>query len=164
MKVEFSRMFRPGALGGEGRRQRLEATPEERAALAGRMGLLELDSLSGELELVPAAGGTVRARGTLRAAVVQSCVVTLEPVPQTIEESLDWRILPPGKEPSEDLDEGPDEIESEPDGTVDLGEALAQSLALALDPYPRAPDAELPGDARDAASSPFSALRGLKPG
>ena len=164
MKREFSRFLRLGALGQEGRRQELEATPEERAALAERMGLLGLDSLSAELELVPAPGGTVRARGLLRAAVVQSCVVTLEPVPQTVEEPLDWRILPLGKEPSEDLDDGPDEIESEPDGTVDLGEALAQSLALALDPYPRAPGAELPGEASDADGSPFAALRGLKPG
>ncbi|MBP0492273.1 YceD family protein [Pararoseomonas indoligenes] len=164
MKHEFSRILRPAALGQEGRRQTLEAKPEERAALAERMGLVALDSLSAELDMVPASGKTVRVRGTLRAAVVQSCVVTLEPVPQSVEEPLDWRILPPGKEPSDELDDGPDEIESEPDGTVDIGEALAQSLSLALDPYPRVPDAELPDAARDGGGSPFAALRGRKPG
>ncbi|MCR0980436.1 YceD family protein [Roseomonas populi] len=163
MKREFSRTLRPAALAQGGRAEHLEATPEERAALAARMGLLSLASLSADLDLVPGPGSTARARGMLRAAVVQACVVTLEPVPQTIEEPLDWRILPPGEEPSDELDDGPDEIESEPDGTVDLGEALAQSLSLALDPYPRAPDAELPDGARDAAASPFAALRGLKP-
>ena len=164
MKYEFSRRLRPATVGPEGRAEHLEATPEERAALAERLGLIGLDALTADLTLAPAPGGVLRARGTLRGQVVQACVVTLDPVPQTVEEPLDWRILPPGEEPSDELDEGPDEIESEPDGTVDLGEATAQSLALALDPYPRAPGAELPDAARDAASSPFAALRGLKPG
>ncbi|WP_458096643.1 YceD family protein [Roseomonas sp. WA12] len=163
MTVEFSRRLRPVIVGPEGRQERLEATAEERAALAERLGLLGLDALTADLTIQPAPGG-LRARGTLRAKVVQACVVTLDPVPQAVEEPLDWRILPLGEEPSDELDEGPDEIESEPDGTVDLGEAAAQSLALALDPYPRAPGAELPDSARDAASSPFAALRGLKPG
>jgi uncharacterized metal-binding protein YceD (DUF177 family) len=162
MKREFSRSIRPATIGTEGRKEHLEARPEERAALAARLGLLGLDALSAELELAPAPGGALRARGRLRAKLVQPCVVTLEPVPQEVDEPLDWRILPPGKEPAEEIDEGPDEIESEPDGTVDLGEALAQSLSLALDPYPRAPDAQLPEEAKDAASSPFAALRALK--
>jgi hypothetical protein len=162
MKREFSRLIRPATIGPEGRTEHLEAGPEERAALAARMGLIGLDSLSVDLRLVPTVGGVVRGRGMLRAAVIQACVVTLDPVPQTVEEALDWRILPPGEEPAEELDDGPDEIESEPDGSVDLGEALAQSLSLALDPYPRAPGAELPAEAQDAAGSPFDALRGLK--
>ncbi|MFH5923799.1 YceD family protein [Roseomonas xinghualingensis] len=162
MKPELSRILRPGAVGPKGRTEQLEATPEERAILADRLGLIALDALSARLELVPAPGGVIRARGMLRAAVVQSCVVTLEPVPQTIEAPIDWRILPPGEEPAEDLDDGPDEIESEPDGSIELGEALAQDLALALDPYPRSPGAEIPAEAIDAAGSPFDALRALK--
>ncbi|HEY8613718.1 MAG TPA: DUF177 domain-containing protein [Roseomonas sp.] len=162
MKREFNRSIRPSIIGAEGRAEHLEATPEECAALAARLGLIALDSLSADLQLSPGPGGVVRGRGTLRAAVVQACVVTLDPVPQALEEPLDWRILPPGEEPSDELDDGPDEIESEPDGSVDLGEALAQSLSLALDPYPRAPGAVLPAEAQDEASSPFAALRKLK--
>ncbi|MBP0446859.1 DUF177 domain-containing protein [Roseomonas sp. SSH11] len=164
MKREFSRSLRPATIGAEGRQERLEAGPEERAALAARLGLISLDSLSAELELTPAPGSVLRVRGVMRAEVVQACVVTLEPVPQRIEETLDWRILPSGEEPSDELDDGPDEIESEPDGSVDVGEALAQSLSLALDPYPRAPDAQLPAEAKDEAGSPFAALQGLKGG
>jgi len=164
MRHEFSRSLRPGAVGSEGRRERIEADAAERAALAERMGLIALDSLEAEMTLRPVPGAAIRVTGTLRAAVVQACVVTLEPVPQRVEEAFEWRILPPGEAPPEELDDGPDEIESEPDGSFDLGEALAQTLALALDPYPRAPDAELPAEARDAAASPFDALRALKGG
>lgn len=168
MTREMLRPLRPGAVGPQGRHERLEATPAEREALAARLGLLGLDALTAEIDLAPAPGGALRARGTLRAAVVQECVVTLDPVPQSVEAPIDWRILPPGEEPSDELDDGPDEIESEPDGSVDLGEALVQDLALALDPYPRAPGAELPSGASDGKASPFAALRALggvpKPG
>ena len=168
MTREMFRPLRPAAVGPQGRHERLEATPEERAALLGRLGLLGLDSLTAEIDLSPAPGNAIRARGTLRASVVQECVVTLDPVPQTVEAPIDWRILPPGEEPSDELDDGPDELESEPDGSVDLGEALVQDLALSLDPYPRVPDAELPSGASDGKASPFAALRALggvpKPG
>ena len=160
MIPELHRPLRLGAVGPDGLYQRIEALEEERAALARRFGLLDLPALSAELTLTPGPGGTLRARGTLRAEVVQECVVTLEPVPARIEEALDWRILPPGEEPSDELDDGPEDIESEPDGSVDLGEALAQGLSLSLDPYPRAPGAEVPETARDEAASPFAALRG----
>jgi len=162
MKPELSRILRPGAVGPKGRVETIEATPEERAVLARRLGLVALDAFSARLDLVPAPGGVIRARGMLSAAVVQSCVVTLEPVAQVIEAPIDWRILPPGEEPAEELDDRPDEIESEPDGSIELGEALAQDLALALDPYPRALGAEIPAEAKDAAGSPFDALRALK--
>ncbi|WP_376094093.1 DUF177 domain-containing protein [Roseomonas sp. CCTCC AB2023176] len=163
MTPELHRPLRPGLVGPEGRKERIEATAGERAALARRFGLLDLPALSAELAITPAPGGAMRVHGTLRAEVVQECVVTLEPVAARIEEALDWRILPPGEEPSDDLEEGPEEIESEPDGSVDLGEAVAQGLSLALDPYPRAPEATLPEAARDESANPFAALRGRLP-
>ena len=162
MTREMSRPLRPVAVGPEGRHERLEATPGERAALLERLGLLGLDSLTAEIDLSPAPGGAIRARGSLRAAVVQECVVTLNPVPQTVEAPINWRLLPPGEPPSDELDEGPDEIETETDGAYDLGEALVQDLALSLDPYPRAPGAELPSEATDRKPSPFDALRALR--
>ena len=164
MTTELYRPLRPAVVGLEGRTERIAATPAERDALARRLGLLELASFAAEVTVVPAPGGELRARGSLRAEVVQECVVTLDPVPSVVAAALDWRILPPGEEASDLLDDGPDEIESEPDGTVDLGEALAQELSLALDPYPRAPGAELPEAARDAAENPFAALRAKLPG
>ena len=80
---------------------------------------------------------------------------------QRIDVPLAWRLLPAGLEPS-DGDDDPDDIETEA-GMADLGEALAQDLALALDPYPRAPGAEVPAEYRpDGLGGPFAALAGLR--
>ena len=104
--------------------------------------------------------------------VEQSCVVTLEPVRQAVEASLDLRILDEGGVPADDDPDSPDEIESA-GGMVDLGEAVAEQLALALDPYPRAAGAELPefdppeepvAPEPPAKPNPFAALAKLKNG
>ena len=88
-------------------------------------------------------GGLVRMTGRLAAEVVQSCVISLEPVASTIE--LDFTTLygpeQPGKSVIVDLDA---DIAEPFDGeAIDIGEAVAQQLALSLDPYPRAPGARL---------------------
>jgi len=157
---EFSRPVTLARIGPEGRQEVLEASAEERAALARRFGILSIESLRADLVLRPEPDGAVRADGRLEAAVTQSCVVTLEPVAQRVEEPVALRFLPSGQEP----DEGPeeiDEIETE-GGVADLGEAIAEQLALALDPYPRAPGATLPGEATDASANPFAALAALR--
>ena len=158
---EFSRLLRLGSVGPEGRREVLEADGAERAALARRFGIPAVESLRAELRLRPEADGGVRAEGRLAADVVQSCVVTLEPVAQRVEEAVELRLLPAGAEPRDEPGE-PDDIPSQ-DGVVDLGEALAEQLALALDAYPRAPGAELPAEASDAAERPLAALAKLRP-
>jgi uncharacterized metal-binding protein YceD (DUF177 family) len=150
-------------VGPEGRRESLEAREAERAALAARFGIPAVESLRAELRLWPEADGAVRAEGSLAADVVQSCVVTLEPVPQRVEEAVSLRLLPAGTEPRDDDPDGPDDIPSE-NGVVDLGEAVAEQLALALDPYPRAPGAALPAEAGDAVPEhPMAALAKLRP-
>lgn len=159
---EFSRPFPLGSVGPDGRREVLEADEAERAALAARFGIPAVESLRAELRLRPEADGAVRAEGRLAAEVVQSCVVTLEPVAQRVEEAVALRLLPAGLEPRDDPDE-PDEIPSR-NGVVDLGEAVAEQLALALDPYPRAPGAVLPAEAADEAERPMAALAKLRPG
>lgn len=140
MPPEFSRPIR---LTPEPREVVLDATAAERAALAARFGILGIHALAARLRLRPEPGGTVRARGTLSAEVEQACVVTLEPVRQRVEADLDLRILGDGETPADEDPDSPDEIESQ-GGAVDLGEAVAEQLALALDPYPRAEGAELP--------------------
>ena len=160
MTPEFSRPFRAGQIGPEGRHETLRATPAERASLAARFGIPAVERLEAELTLRPEPGGGFRVTGTLEAEVVQSCVVTLEPVPQHVAETVELRVLPEGAEFSEDP-EAPDEIAIEGD-SFDLGEALAEQLALGLDPYPRAPGAELPEEARAGAATPFGALAALR--
>jgi uncharacterized metal-binding protein YceD (DUF177 family) len=170
MTPEFPR---PVRLGPDPREVALEATPTECAALAKRFGILGIGALSARLRLVPEPGGTVRVRGTLAASVEQLCVVTLEPVTQAVEAPVDLRILGEGEVPADDDPDSPDEIESA-GGVADLGEAVAEQLSLALDPYPRAPGAELPPSLRSGPETgepeepgrpnPFAKLARLREG
>jgi hypothetical protein len=159
--AEFSHPLVLANVPAQGLTLRLEATAEARAQLSARLGLLALHAFSAELHLRPEAEGRIGVRGRLRAELDQACVVTLEPVREHIDAPVAWRLLPPGLEPS-DGDDDPDDIESEA-GVADLGEALAQDLALALDPYPRAPGAEVPAEYRpDETHGPFAALSRLR--
>lgn len=158
---EFSRLLPLGSVGQEGRQQVLEAAEGERAALAARFRIPAVESFRAELRLWPEADGSIRVDGRLAAEVVQTCVVTLEPVAQRVEEPVALRLLPSGVEPADDDPDQPDEIPSR-NGAVDLGEALAEQLALALDPYPRAPGAVLPEEASDADEGPMAALAALR--
>jgi len=161
MSTEFSRLVTLAHVPAAGQSLRLVADAAERAALAGRFELPGLHALVGELELRPAPEGRVQVTGRLAAEVDQACVVTLEPVRERVEEPVALRLLPDGMEPS-DGDDDPDDIPAE-NGVVDLGEALAQQLSLALNPYPRAAGAELPAEAGDGgAHCPFAALAKLK--
>ena len=158
---EFPRPLALGLVGPAGRHEVLEADAAECAALAARFGIPAIAALRAELDLAEEADGAVVARGRLVARVTQECVVTLDPVEQAVEEAIAMRFLPPGREP----DEGPeemDEIATGAGGVADLGEAVAEQLALALDPYPRAPGAILPDAADDASANPFAALAALK--
>ncbi|MFN4282655.1 MAG: YceD family protein [Alphaproteobacteria bacterium] len=128
-----------------------EANADERAALAKRFGIIAIDSFAAEGTLATLDGGRrASLRGRVRAHVVQSCVVTLEPVGADIDESFaldfadDAAVAAIEKELELDPEaaDPPDPLEGE---AVDVGEAAAEQLALALDPYPRAPGAVLPG-------------------
>ena len=146
----------------------LEATAEERTALAKRFGLVAIDRLEATVA-IERHGEALAARGKLTAAIVQSCAVSGEDLPMTIDEPLALRFVPAGDAPAEEeieLDEGDlDEIPFE-GHLFDLGEAVAQSLALAIDPYATGPEAERvrkDGVVSDeAGSGPFAALAALK--
>ena len=158
---EFSRPLPLGLVGPDGRREILEADDAERVALACRFGIPAVERLRVELRLSPEADGAVRAEGRLDAAVVQLCVVTLEPVRQHVEEAVALRLLPAGREPQDEPADQADEVETR-NGVADLGEAVAEQLALALDPYPRAPGAVLPAEAREAGEHPMAGLAKLR--
>jgi uncharacterized metal-binding protein YceD (DUF177 family) len=165
MAPEFARPVALARIPPEGREERLVATAAECAALARRFAIPAVNRLEAVLRLAVEPGGAVAVTGTLSAEVVQDCVVTLEPVTQQVSEPVALRVLAAGEEPSDDPD-GPDEIAAE-GGTIDLGEALAEQLALALDPYPRAPGAGLPAGPEgtaEAPSGPFAALAALRRG
>ena len=146
---------------GEGMDVTVEANATERAALAVRLGIVSIDRLECRFDLRRPEAGTVPATGTLRASVVQTCVVSLEPFETTVQEDFEVCFVPEGME-SDELDlEAIDEIPYA-GGTLDLGEATTEQLALALDPFPRKPGATLPEDAGKLPEGPFAALQRLR--
>lgn len=163
MQPEFSRPIALARIAAEGRHESLRASPAECAALAKRFGIPAVNRFAADLLLKREQAGGVAIDGRILAEVVQECVVTLEPVTQQIDEAVHLRVLGPGEKASDDP-ESPDDVDA-PGGVADLGESLAEQLALALDPYPRAPGAALPDEfgaepeAPPAASvSPFAEL------
>ena len=166
---EFSRTVRVDTLGSAPRQISIGADEAERAALAQRFGLAAVERLSAEAEL-RRNGDEVRAEGRLSAAVVQSCVASGAPVPAEVDEEFDLVFRPhpvgEGQEEEIELSEGELDVIFYEGALVDLGEAVAETLSLSLDPYPRAPGAE---EARKAAgvkseeqAGPFGALAGLR--
>ncbi len=137
MVPEFSR---PERLARPPPEVRVVASAAECAALARRLGLPAIASLACRFRLVPAAQGAVHAEGKLEAVVAQVCVVSGEVFEALVAERFVVRFVPAGSEdPEPDLADD-DEIPCVGE-TMDLGEAAAEQLALALDPYPRAPGA-----------------------
>jgi uncharacterized metal-binding protein YceD (DUF177 family) len=161
---EFSRPLAAESIGTQPVERRIEAGPAEREALAGRFGLLALDRLEATLALRRDKGDVLRLEGHFLADVVQSCVVTLAPVPAHVEADFEASYSAAAVEAAEeDLDPlGDDAPEPTPAGEIDLGEAVAQQLAVTLDPYPRAPGAALGPGPEAVAENPFAALAALK--
>lgn len=137
------------------------ATPAECIALAARLRIPAVRSLTCRFQLNNLPRGQVAAEGELRARVVQTCIVSLDDFATDIIEPFRIRLVPAGTESEEDaLSTDPDSDDEVPyEGVfLDLGEAASEQLALALDPYPRKPGAELPEGAADPDASPFAAL------
>lgn len=139
MTPEFSRRVRAIEVGGVGWPRRLEANPAERAALAGRFDLLALDALTADLVVVRDAAG-IRVGGRIAAAGSQACVVSAEPVAFALDEPVDLRFSDAAVPAGDEIELGGTDLDTLPleGDDLDLGEAVAQSLGLALDLYPRA--------------------------
>lgn len=170
---EFSRPVGIDSLGEQPRTMNVAAEADERAALATRFGLLALDRLEAEFGLTRS-GDAIEISGTLRAEVVQACVASAAPVPAALIVPFDiaFRPHPDGGGADEEVELSESELDVifHDGGEIDVGEAVAETLSLNLDPYPRAPGAEailraagVKGeDEIEAEKSPFAALAGLK--
>jgi uncharacterized metal-binding protein YceD (DUF177 family) len=169
MTPEFSRPVRIDTLGGEPRALSIEADGQERQALAGRFTLAGIDLLAAEVALTRD-GDLVTASGRLTARVTQSCVATAVRVESSVDE--EFRILfrpQPARAAEEDeieLSAAEMDVVFYDGASIDIGEAVAESLSLSLEPYPRAPDAEAllreAGVKSEAEAGPFGALAALK--
>ena len=126
----------------------IEADAGERAALARRFGLPGIDSLRAEIDLEQR-GKAIRATGTLKAAIRQACAISGEDFPANIEEPIDLRFVEETDLPAPDDEEIEIELEADDCDEIeysgdmfDLGEAVAQSLGLSIDPYAEGPNAD----------------------
>ncbi len=165
---EFSYLVKLDEIGAGSSGYDIVADEKARSKLAKRFDLIALDALSGQIALVRM-GPNVHATGQMRGHVTQACIATGDPVPAEIDEPVDILFLP---EPQNDTDA---EIELAPEDcdvmfydnkVVDIGEAVSQSLGLALNPYPRSAGAgevlKAAGVKADDEVEIFGELSGLK--
>lgn len=149
----------------------IQANDIERAALAARFGVTAIHALIARMSLEQE-GEAIRAAGTLTAEIEQPCAVSGEQLSYTAEEDITLRFVPAGASraynPDEEIEltaEDLDEIEYEGEN-IDLGEAAAQTLGLAIDPYRVGSAAEVARKeglvSSEQASGPFAALAALR--
>lgn len=168
--IELSRLLRLDRVPPAGASLDVAASDLEREALARRFGVLALPEMAATVTLSPEASGRWRVEGRLRALVVQACGITLEPVEQRIDEGFLLRFSTDAEEIDRDSGElivDSDAAEPLEGDSLDLGEIVADQLALAIDPFPRKPGAQLtdilPAQPTGSASdSPFAPLAALK--
>lgn len=169
MTPEFPRPVDADTISESPRRIEISADESERRRLAGRFGLKAIDRLEAEVRLARRAG-IVHAEGHVDADVVQSCVVTDEALPAHVDAPFSVRFVPdaaPGTT-DEEVELSAEDCDTLPleGGRIDLGELAAETLALALDPFPRSAAADVTleqaglGSEEDA--GPFAALKALK--
>lgn len=168
---EFPRPVRLDTLGELPREMKVAADAGERAALARRFRIVAVERLEADAMLTRI-GDAIEASGRIMAQVTQACVASGEDVPQSIDEPFTIRFVPEaegeGGDEEIELDESALDEVGYSGGSVDLGEAVAQTLALALDPYPRAPDADaamkaagVKAEGEEDRAGPLAGLRDL---
>jgi uncharacterized metal-binding protein YceD (DUF177 family) len=145
------------------------ATLDERVGLAQALDVLSCEEAKADYRIRALGEGCYRMTGKISALLTQKCVVTLEPVPERIEEDIDIEFRPPASLPEADAAEA--EVLSAPDieplehGSFDVGRVVFETLSAALDAYPRKKGArfdwEDPAGAAET-SGPFAALKKLK--
>lgn len=164
---EFSHLLRHDRTSDKPQPLRLEADEASRAALAKRFGLLSLDRLEADLRCWRD-GQDLRMEGEMCATLTQACVVSGQPVPAQLKESLIVRFARDSEKEGDEIELDADDCDTLPyDGlAADAGEAVAQTLALALNPFPRAPDADVTlkqaGVLSEEEAGAFGALAGLR--
>jgi hypothetical protein len=151
----------------------IEASPAAREAMAEAAGLREILFARASLDVTPKGGGRFHVAGQVRARIGQTCVVSLDPIENDIDEAIDLIFAPPEQIPelADLVDEAaesdveiPDPPEPIENGVIDLGRVATDALFLGIDPYPRKADAafEPPVVAADPEDHPFAALKALQ--
>jgi hypothetical protein len=171
--LPFSETVRLNEIGA-GLHRTLSPDADMRGRIARSLDLASLDAFEAELSLAPNPdhgaslnGGGWRLSGRVKASAVQTCGITLEPLPVEIDQRFVVDMVEQAPEVPEDEeieigvdDDFPDVIE---DGRIDLGQYAVEQLALTLDPFPRKPGVEFVQPEEPKEISPFAVLKALKP-
>lgn len=149
----------------------LKPDPEARAALADALGIRGIKKLTFQGRVLPLEQRDLALEATIGATVVQNCVVTGDPVTTRIDEPVERRYLAELPEPTGDEVEMPEDENADPlPATLELTQVMAEALALALPPWPRADGVSPvdisvtePGKApmTDEDAKPFAGLKAL---
>ena len=134
---EFSRPLQTDRVPKLGSTEKIKAEAEELKALARRLKIPALHSLSAEIRATPWRGGGLKIEGHLTADLEQVSVISLEPFRETLSVPISRYFLPPAALTTKHEDE--DDADPIDNGWIDLGEVAAEVLALDLEPYPRRP-------------------------
>jgi uncharacterized metal-binding protein YceD (DUF177 family) len=157
---EFSRLVALAQLSTRPYRQRIEATAEERAKLSRRLDLLSLNRLVAEVELRRQSSKVILLEAEFAAEFEQCCAVTLEPVRGAVSDRFSL-VYGPAPEEEQEIALSTEEPAFEPlhGNSIDIGEAVAQELSLALPIYPRDPEAKIDQAAiSEPLEGPFTTL------
>ena len=157
---EFSRLVALAQLSTRPFRQRIEATAEEREKLSRRFDLISLDRLVADVELRRESPEMILLEAEFTAEFEQCCAVTLEPVRGAVSDRFSL-VYGPAPEEEHEIALTTDEPAFEPlnGASIDVGEAVAQELSLALPIYPRDPEAKIdPAAISEPLEGPFTTL------
>jgi uncharacterized metal-binding protein YceD (DUF177 family) len=167
---ELSRPLRADRVPAAGCEERIAADAEECTRLAARLGVPALHALTASLVIEPARGKGLRVHGAVRARVTQTCVVTLEEFDTEMHVEIERFFLPATAFHGDDQEAADEDVDLIRDGEIDLGELVGESLALAIDPYPRKPGVAFSpvssggGSDRGESRTPFAELARLRGG
>lgn len=176
-KPAFSYPVKVGNISANAVTVRMQANESERQALRELWDVADVESLEAELQIARWKRDGVKIKGRVKAKIVQSCVVTLEPVESLIDEPVDAIFVPEGSRlariAANDsgemiLDpEGPDLPDTFSGDTIDVGVTVTEHAALAIDPYPRKEGVVFEeriesGEKDDIRPNPFAVLKDWK--
>lgn len=162
-RLPFSEIVRINEIGA-GLTRTLTPDAEAKARIVKALDLASLEAFEAEISVVPSHVGWTLS-GRVKATLEQTCGITLEPLPVTVDERFSVALVEAVESEPDEIevtldDDAPDVIE---EGRIDLGQYAVEQLSLQLDPFPRKPGAEFVQPAEPAEISPFAVLKAFKP-
>jgi len=162
--LPYSEMVRINQIGA-GLKRSLEPDAEARQRIARALDLQALEDFVVDVEVTPTPSTSEwTMKGRVRAHAVQTCGLTLDPLPVDVDRRFSLQLVEAAPQPTDEIEVTLDEEDADliEDGKIDLGQYAVEQLALSLDPFPRKPGAEFVQPEEPAEISPFAVLKALK--